>query len=80
MTGKAVKEYNKLNQPLLGRINEGIDDLEKEKPEGDIKPLKGHNSVFRLRVGGYRILFYDSDNVRWVFRIAPRGEVYRRLN
>jgi len=76
LTSKAVKEYGKLNQPMLGRINEGLDGLEKEHPEGDIKALKGCDGVFRLRVGSYRILFYDKDSVRWVFKIAPRGGVY----
>ena len=79
LTGKAEKEYEKLNQPILDRINDGLDGLEKEPPVGDIRPLKGQHGIFRLKVGGYRILFYDRDGIRWVFRIAPRGGVYGRL-
>jgi len=78
LTGKAIKQYDTLNEPMLGRINEGLDGLEKDPPKGDIKLLKGQHGIYRLRISNYRILFYDKDNIRWVFKIAPRGGVYRR--
>ena len=77
LDGDAVKQYRRLNEPMLGRITSAIDGLKKDPPDGDIKMLKG-NSGFRLRVGGYRILFRDMDNIRFVYRIAPRGGAYRR--
>jgi len=40
--------------------------------------MKGQHGIFRLRVGNFRILFCDREHHRYVFRIAPRGEVYRR--
>jgi len=79
LTRDGKKGYDKLNQPMLGRINEAIDDLGKDSPRGDIKPLVGWQATYRLRVGGYRVLFYEESGTRYVFKIAPRGEAYGRL-
>ena len=58
------------------RIAEALDKLELEPPEGDIKKLRGRDG-YRLAAGGYRILF-DIENDRIdIFKIAPRGDVYK---
>ena len=48
-------------------------------PQGeDIKKLKGHSDLFRLRVGEYRII-YSVDNgelVVVVIDAGNRGEIY----
>ena len=74
---EAQKQLDRLNDPLVGRIVAAIERLGFEPPEGDIKPLKGQHGISRLRVGDFRILFCERENCRYVFRIAPRGEVYR---
>jgi len=79
LTKDGKKGYAKLNQPMLGRINHAIDELRKDSPDGDIIPLRGHQGAYRLRVGDYRVLFYEENGVRYVFKIAPRGEAYGRL-
>jgi mRNA interferase RelE/StbE len=72
----ANKQFNRLNEPLRSRIAEALDKLELEPPEGDIKKLQGRDG-YRLVIGGYRILF-DIENDRIdVFKIAPRGDVYK---
>lgn len=46
---------------------------------GDIKPLKGTDNVYRLRVGTYRIL-YTVDNgilVVCIIDAGNRGDVYK---
>jgi len=75
---EAQKQLDRLNEPLAGRIVAAIERLGLDPPEGDIKPLKGQHGISRLRVGDFRILFCERENHRYVFRIAPRGEVYRR--
>jgi mRNA interferase RelE/StbE len=77
LTSGAVKQYGRLNEPMLDRITAAIDGLEKEPPEGDIKELKRCPGVFRLRVGGYRILYTVETNRISIFKIAPRGQVYK---
>jgi len=72
----AKKQFNRLNEPYRSRIAEALDKLELEPPEGDIKKLHGRDG-YRLVTGGYRILF-DIENDRIdVFKIAPRGDVYK---
>lgn len=50
-------------------------------PDGeDIKKLKGHEGLMRLRVGDYRII-YRVDNGRLVVLVVDagnRGEIYKR--
>ena len=46
----------------------------------DIKKLKGHDELLRLRVGGYRII-YTVDNgklVVYVIDADNRGDIYKR--
>ena len=77
LTNAALKQYERLNEPMLGRITDAIDRLEKEPPEGDIKEMKGSPSVFRLRVGGYRILYTVEKDYIDIFKIARRGQAYK---
>ena len=47
---------------------------------GDIKKLKGHDTLLRLRIGNYRII-YSIDNgkcIIYVIDIGNRGEIYHR--
>ncbi|MDR3602883.1 MAG: type II toxin-antitoxin system RelE/ParE family toxin [Desulfosporosinus sp.] len=50
-------------------------------PFGDVKKLQGNIDDYRLRVGNYRIVFSkDDENILiCVIKIAPRGEVYKKL-
>jgi mRNA interferase RelE/StbE len=76
LNNAANKQFNRLNEPYRSRIAEALDKLELEPPEGDIKKLRGRDG-YRLVAGGYRILF-DIENDRIdVFKIAPRGDVYK---
>jgi len=77
LTNNAVKQYGRLNEPALSRITDAIDGLEKEPPEGDIRELTDNPGVFRLRIGGYRILYTVEENYIDVFKIARRGQSYK---
>jgi len=48
-------------------------------PEGDIKPLSGHQGVFRLRVGDYRVIYELDHDVLLitVVNIGNRGQIYK---
>ena len=77
LTNTAPKQYERLNEPTLSRITNAIDGLEKEPPEGDIKELTDSPGGFRLRVGGYRILYRVEENYIDIFKIARRGQSYK---
>lgn len=47
--------------------------------EGDIKPMKGYDDLFRLRVGSYRILYNVRNDILvvQVIEIGNRGDIYK---
>lgn len=73
---KAKKFIDKLPQNERLRIVKAISAL----PNGeDIKKLKGHSDLFRLRVGSYRII-YSVDNgelLIYIIDAGNRGEIYK---
>ncbi len=71
---KSVKTINSLDKPTKKRIKSAIEAI----PYGDIKPLQGHNLLYRLRVGGWRIVFsYPSADTVLIEWISPRGNAYK---
>lgn len=46
---------------------------------GDIKAMKGHKNLFRLRVGGYRIIYSveNGELIVYVLEIGNRGDIYK---
>ena len=74
---KAKKFIDKLPMPTKKRIIEAINLL----PYGsDIKQMKGHDDLFRLRVGDYRII-YTVDNgelIVYVIGAGYRGQIYNK--
>lgn len=76
----AEKYLNRLNATDRERINDAIDELEKEPPKGDIKPVIGQTGNFRTRVGDYRLLWQVKKDHILVTHIDPRGQVYKKKN
>lgn len=57
-----------------------VDAIERLPDNGDTKRLQGHDDLFRLRVGPYRVL-YTVDNgefVIYVIDAGSRGQIYNR--
>ncbi len=77
MKKKAKKFIDKLPINEKKRVVSAIGQL----PNGeDIKKLKGHENLLRLRVGNYRII-YTIDNgklIVYVIDADNRGEIYKR--
>ena len=74
---KAKKFIDKLPRDEKIRVVSAISLL----PNGeDVKKLKGHDNLLRLRVGAYRII-YTVDNgkcIVFVIDAGNRGEIYNR--
>jgi mRNA interferase RelE/StbE len=66
-----------LSEPDYSRILDALGDLADDPPTGDIKKLRGHETAYRLRVGGYRLLFKVKETCIAVYKIAPRGQAYK---
>lgn len=72
---KAKKFIDKLPQNEKKRIVKAITQL----PNGDdIKKLKGHRDLLRLRVGDYRIIYSIDNNelIIYIIDAGNRGEIY----
>lgn len=74
---QAKKFIEKLSKSDKQRIVKAIEKL----PDGDdIKKLKGHTDIYRLRVGDFRILYTVNDNelIVVVIDAGNRGQIYNR--
>jgi mRNA-degrading endonuclease RelE of RelBE toxin-antitoxin system len=74
----AEKYLGRLNAADRNRFEAAFTDLEKEPPEGDIRPYEGSPGVLRLKVGGYRAIFKYEGNRILVTHIEPRGQAYTK--
>ncbi len=57
-----------------------VDAIERLPDSSDIKRLQGHDDLFRLRVGPYRVL-YTVDNGKFVIYVVDagsKGQIYNR--
>lgn len=79
-SGKAEKEFLKLDKPIQKQIQSFILKLQKlEKPRSTGKALSGNlQGLWRYRVGDYRIIcdIQDDQILITVLRIAHRKKVY----
>jgi mRNA interferase RelE/StbE len=74
ITRKALKFIDKQDKNKREMLIKAIAKL----PCGDIKPLKGHNGLYRLRVGTYRVIYtIDSGKlIICVIDAGNRGQIY----
>ncbi len=74
------KFLKKSDKTLAKRIMDKIEKLQENSVPSDAKFMGrvDNNKVFRIRVGGYRIIYRikDSEKVILVSRIGKRNEVY----
>ena len=58
MADKIKKFLQKLSRRQLAYLLPYIEKIEANDLDGlDVKPIKGHKGVYRVRAGGYRIVF-----------------------
>ena len=78
---KAAKTYSKLQAKLRANIDAKLILIAK-KPyakHNNVKPLKGMESCYRLRVGDWRVIYriINRQVTIVIIKIAHRKEVYR---
>ena len=78
---KALKELTKLDKPAARRILKAIDALIVGPRPSGARPLVGSADLWRIRVGGYRVVYTvkDAELVVLALRIAHRSTVHRGL-
>jgi len=75
----AAKEFRSLSTELKRRVGAAVDGLrENPRPPG-VRKLVGHERLYRIRIGRYRIVYEIDDKAQQVriTRIRHRREVYR---
>ena len=76
-TKTAAKAISAMDKQTKQRIKKGIEAI----PQGDIVVLQGCESIYRLRIGKYRIIFEYREiygkKVLYILDIDSRGDVYK---
>ena len=74
---KALKQLQKLNKDVASKILDAIEAFVIEPESKKIIKLKTpFDGAYRLRVGDYRVVFYQEDNLMLISKIAHRKQVY----
>ncbi|MCI0501222.1 MAG: type II toxin-antitoxin system RelE/ParE family toxin [Epsilonproteobacteria bacterium] len=74
---KAFKQLQKLNPTIAKNILDGIEEFANTPMPTKIKKLKTpFDGAYRLRIGDYRVIFYQENNLMLISKIAHRKEVY----
>jgi mRNA interferase RelE/StbE len=77
----AADALTKIPQPYRRRVARKIDQLaDNPRPRG-ARALEGRLSLFRIRVGDYRVIYQIQEAALLVLvvRIGSRGDIYRHL-
>ena len=69
---QALKFLKKQDTITQKRILNAISVL----PKGDVKALQGKDG-YRLRIGDYRIILNNIDNINFIRMIGNRGQIYK---
>ena len=75
----AAKEFRSLSTELKRRIGAAVDGLGQNPRPPGVRKLVGHERLYRMRVGRYRVVYEIDDKAQQVriTRIRHRREVYR---
>lgn len=79
-TAPAVdKQLSRMPRSIQRRLTEAIEGLESNPRPHGVKKLEGHDDLWRVRVGDYRIIYTIEDDrlLVLVVKIGHRGDVYR---
>jgi mRNA interferase RelE/StbE len=81
LTAHARKQYKALDPAVRKRIRAALRELEDDPAPATVKSLSGHNSMLRIRVGDWRIIYrIEHQHVLVVVMdIGHRSTVYRRV-
>ena len=75
---EAFKTYRKLDATMKKRVDRVLL-MFLEGDKLNLKPIKGTDDTYRIRIGAFRVLIkkIEEDKTFLVFKIGPRGDVYK---
>ena len=74
----ASKYLAAVSEPQKTQLDNAIEKLSHDPPEGDIIPLVSFPGLYRLRVGPYRLIFDRKPDGIYILHIGPRGQAYNK--
>jgi mRNA interferase RelE/StbE len=79
---RVTKKLKKLEKTHLKKFAEVIDTLEKDPypwKNFDLKKIKGIEDTYRIRIGGYRVVYYiEKDKGRiHILKLETREKIYK---
>ena len=79
LTSQAAKQLESLDRPTLKRVAARIDALADEPRPAGARRLSNKDSLYRICVGDYRVIYRIRDRLILVtiIRIGHRRDVYR---
>lgn len=74
---KALKQLKKLDKSVAEFLLDGIEEFASNPVLTKIKKLKTpFDGAYRLRIGDYRVIFYQENELMLISKIAHRKDVY----
>lgn len=73
-TAASARQWAKLTPDVRGRIDKRLAEFA-ETGHGDVKRLRGQDGL-RLRVGDWRVIFYEDRDTIVVAAVGHRREIY----
>ena len=74
---KALKQLQKLDKHEALKILEAIETYANDPIKTKIKKLKTpFDGAYRLRIGDYRVVFYEENELLLISKIAHRKQIY----
>jgi mRNA interferase RelE/StbE len=73
-TAASARQWAKLSSDVRRRIDARLTDFA-ATGHGDVKRLKGRDGT-RLRIGDWRVIFYEDDGTIVVAAVGHRREIY----
>lgn len=73
-TSAGARQWVKLSEHVRKRIDARLTEFA-SSGKGDVKRLKARRGS-RLRVGDWRVIFYEEDRLIVVVAVGHRGEIY----
>jgi len=74
---KAVKQLSKIDNQIASKILDGIEEYASNPESKKLTKLKTpFDGAYRLRIGDYRVIFYQEDELILISKVAHRKQVY----
>ncbi len=78
---RVEKLLYRLPDQIVERFSETVESLAKNPHPPGYKKLSGHENLYRVRIGDWRLSYVSEDQklIALVLEFSPRGNAYRKL-